>query len=64
MDNPIFLLTTLGKTSDAPEKDYTIVGDQTTRVFGIFNAMSIIATTYGNGIIPEIQVSFSWFLYK
>jgi hypothetical protein len=28
------------------------------RVFGAFNAISIIATTYGNGIIPEIQVFF------
>ncbi|CAL9214156.1 unnamed protein product [Arabidopsis halleri] len=47
----------IGKTSNAPEKEYTIVGDQETRVFGIFNAMAIIATTYGNGIIPEIQAT-------
>lgn len=62
MVNPIFLFQLLGKTSDASEKDYSIVGDQETRVFGIFNAIAIIATTYGNGIIPEIQVSFSEFL--
>ncbi|EOA40375.1 hypothetical protein CARUB_v10009101mg [Capsella rubella] len=49
----------IGKTSDAPEKDYSIVGDQETRVFGIFNAIAIIATTYGNGIIPEIQATIA-----
>ncbi|KAG7653522.1 Amino acid transporter transmembrane domain [Arabidopsis suecica] len=49
----------IGKGSNAPKKDYTIVGDQETRVFGIFNAMAIIATTYGNGIIPEIQATIS-----
>lgn len=26
------------------------------RLFGIFNVIAIIATTYGNGIIPAIQV--------
>ncbi|XP_010488622.1 PREDICTED: GABA transporter 1 [Camelina sativa] len=48
----------IGKTSDA-QKDYTIVGDQETKVFGIFNAIAIIATTYGNGIIPEIQATIA-----
>lgn len=47
-----------GNKSNGPEKDYAIVGDKETQVFGIFNAMAIIATTYGNGIIPEIQVSY------
>ncbi|KAL0752992.1 hypothetical protein Bca101_090660 [Brassica carinata] len=46
----------IGNKSNGPEKDYAIVGDKETKVFGIFNAMAIIATTYGNGIIPEIQV--------
>ncbi|KFK43136.1 hypothetical protein AALP_AA1G084800 [Arabis alpina] len=49
----------IGSKSNGPEKDYTIVGDQETKVFGIFNAMSIIATTYGNGIIPEIQATLA-----
>jgi len=31
-------------------------GDIENRLFGVFNAIAIIATTYGNGIIPEIQV--------
>lgn len=41
---------------NAPKKDYSLNGSKQNRVFGSFNAISIIATTYGNGIIPEIQV--------
>ncbi|KAL7215288.1 hypothetical protein ACSBR1_027453 [Camellia fascicularis] len=39
----------------APAKEYSVTGVGINRIFGIFNAISIIATTYGNGIIPEIQ---------
>ncbi|RDX93141.1 GABA transporter 1, partial [Mucuna pruriens] len=46
----------MGNSSKGPEKDYSLKGDQVHRLFGIFNAIAIIATTYGNGIIPEIQV--------
>lgn len=45
-----------GYSAQAPPKDYSVVGDNQDRVFGAFNAIAIIATTYGNGIIPEIQV--------
>lgn len=45
-----------GESSKGPEKDYSIKGDTENRLFGVFNAIAIIATTYGNGIIPEIQV--------
>ncbi|KAG8655141.1 hypothetical protein MANES_04G009800v8 [Manihot esculenta] len=45
----------VGNSSKEP-KDYSVNGDTEDRVFGIFNAIAIIATTYGNGIIPEIQV--------
>ncbi|KAL9296836.1 hypothetical protein ACSQ67_022732 [Phaseolus vulgaris] len=31
----------------------TYIGDTENRLFGIFNAIAIIATTYGNGIIPK-----------
>lgn len=48
---------TAGDSSKGPEKDYSVKGDTENRLFGIFNAVAIIATTYGNGIIPEIQVS-------
>ncbi|KAK9911815.1 hypothetical protein M0R45_035704 [Rubus argutus] len=34
-------------------------GSKQNRVFGSFNAISIIATTYGNGIIPEIQATIA-----
>ena len=50
-----------GYSKNAPTKDYSINGSAQNRVFGSFNAISIIATTFGNGIIPEIQV-FQFFL--
>ncbi|CAI8616279.1 unnamed protein product [Vicia faba] len=49
----------IGNSSKGPEKNYTLKGDTENRVFGIFNALSIIATTYGNGIIPEIQATLA-----
>lgn len=45
-----------GNSENAPDKDYSINGSQGNRVLGAFNAISIISTTYGCGIIPEIQV--------
>ena len=45
-----------GHSRNAPAKDYAVVGTPTTKIFGVFNSLVIIATTYGNGIIPEIQV--------
>ncbi|KAG6763116.1 hypothetical protein NC652_024105 [Populus alba x Populus x berolinensis] len=44
-------------TSSKEPKDYSLKGDTQDRLFGIFNAIAIIATTYGNGIIPEIQAT-------
>ncbi|CAL5212231.1 unnamed protein product [Lathyrus oleraceus] len=49
----------IGNSSKGPEKSYSLKGDTENRVFGIFNALSIIATTYGNGIIPEIQATLA-----
>jgi len=46
-----------GNSDKAPPKDYSITGDAQNRVFGVFNAIAIIATTFGNGIIPEIQAT-------
>ncbi|KAL5718302.1 Sodium- and chloride-dependent GABA transporter 1 [Ranunculus cassubicifolius] len=40
-------------------KDYSLKGDGANRMFGVYNAISIIATTYGNGIIPEIQATIA-----
>jgi hypothetical protein len=54
----MFYISLAGNSKNAPPKDYSINGAMQNRVFGAFNAISIIATTYGNGIIPEIQVFF------
>lgn len=47
----------LGHSNKAPKRDYTVSGEGINRIFGVFNAISIISTAYGNGIIPEIQVT-------
>ncbi|XP_022730614.1 GABA transporter 1-like [Durio zibethinus] len=49
----------IGNSSKGPTKDYSLKGDTESRIFGIFNAIAIIATTYGNGIIPEIQATIA-----
>ncbi|KAL0303411.1 UNVERIFIED_CONTAM: GABA transporter 1 [Sesamum radiatum] len=49
----------IGHSNNAPKRDYTISGVGLNRAFGVFNAISIIATTYGNGIIPEIQATIA-----
>ncbi|KAJ0978324.1 hypothetical protein J5N97_013798 [Dioscorea zingiberensis] len=48
-----------GNSSLAPPKDYSIPGDTKNRIFGVFHAVAIIASTYGNGIIPEIQATLA-----
>ncbi|KAL3699437.1 hypothetical protein R1sor_017459 [Riccia sorocarpa] len=45
----------LGHSDKAPTRDYSLSGSDTQKVFGAFNSLAIIATGYGNGIIPEIQ---------
>jgi hypothetical protein len=45
-----------GHSKNAPTKDYSVNGSGENRVFGAANALSIIATTYACGIVPEIQV--------
>ncbi|KAH7542049.1 hypothetical protein FEM48_Zijuj02G0032200 [Ziziphus jujuba var. spinosa] len=49
----------IGNSSKGPKKDYSLQGDNESRIFGIFNAIAIIATTYGNGIIPETQATLA-----
>lgn len=49
----------IGNSSNAPPKKYNITEVGINRLFGTFNAISIIATTYGNGIIPEIQATIA-----
>lgn len=45
-----------GHSNEAPPRDYAVVGSPGSKAYGVFNSLVIIATTYGNGIIPEIQV--------
>ncbi|KAK6144271.1 hypothetical protein DH2020_021091 [Rehmannia glutinosa] len=49
----------IGSSSKGPRKDYSLDSNNETRIFGIFNALAIIATTFGNGIIPEIQATLA-----
>ncbi|KAM5584388.1 GABA transporter 1 [Rosa sericea] len=49
----------IGNSSKGPPKDYSLKGNTENQIFGIFNANAIIATTYGNGIIPEIQATIA-----
>ncbi|KAL5765597.1 hypothetical protein ACOSP7_016214 [Xanthoceras sorbifolium] len=49
----------IGSSSKGPKKDYSLNGNTESSVFGMFNAIAIIATTYGNGIIPEIQATIA-----
>ena len=45
-----------GYSKNAPTRDYSLNSVGVNRVFGGVNSISIIATTYACGIIPEIQV--------
>ncbi|KAK7402090.1 hypothetical protein VNO78_14077 [Psophocarpus tetragonolobus] len=49
----------IGNSSNVPKKDYSLLGDRANRLFGIFNAIPIIANTYGSGIVPEIQATLA-----
>ncbi|VFQ67208.1 unnamed protein product [Cuscuta campestris] len=49
----------IGLSSKGPKRDYSLSSDNETRVFGVFSAVGIIATTFGNGIIPEIQATLA-----
>lgn len=49
----------IGHSKDAPTRDYSVTGSDKDRVFGTFNAISIISTTYASGIIPEIQATIA-----
>lgn len=47
-----------GHAGRAPARDFSIVGTPVSKMFGVFNSLAIIITTFGNGIIPEIQVYY------
>uniref|UniRef100_A0A803M679 Amino acid transporter transmembrane domain-containing protein n=1 Tax=Chenopodium quinoa TaxID=63459 RepID=A0A803M679_CHEQI len=43
--------------SEESKTDYSVVGKTKDRIYGVFSAIAIIATTFGNGMIPEIQAT-------
>jgi hypothetical protein len=45
-----------GYNKHIPPKDYSVVGNPTDKLFGVFTALSVMAGVYGVAIIPEIQV--------
>ncbi|KAF7820229.1 GABA transporter 1-like [Senna tora] len=49
----------IGHSKDAPIRSYSINGNHVDQMFGVFNGISIIATTYACGIIPEIQATIA-----
>ncbi|KAL2536243.1 GABA transporter 1 [Forsythia ovata] len=49
----------IGSSSKGPKKDYSLSSNDESRIFGIFNSLAIIATPFGNGIIPEIQATLA-----
>ncbi|KEH43406.1 transmembrane amino acid transporter family protein [Medicago truncatula] len=49
----------VGHSKDAPPKEYSVKGSHEDKLFGVFNGISIIATTYASGIIPEIQATLA-----
>ncbi|XP_052148334.1 probable GABA transporter 2 isoform X1 [Oryza glaberrima] len=45
-----------GLSKDAPVKDYTLSSSKSEQTFNAFLSISILASVYGNGILPEIQI--------
>ncbi|CAI0408640.1 unnamed protein product [Linum tenue] len=45
-----------GMSKHAPSRDYSLESAPSHRVFSAFTSISIIASIFGNGILPEIQV--------
>ncbi|KAI5079987.1 hypothetical protein GOP47_0005466 [Adiantum capillus-veneris] len=48
-----------GLSADAPAKVYTVKGNVIHKIFGVFGSLAIIATSFGNAIIAEIQATVS-----
>ncbi|XP_021843727.1 GABA transporter 1 [Spinacia oleracea] len=48
----------IGISSPVPV-DYSIVGSTENKIFGSFTAITMIAASFGNGIIPEIQATIA-----
>uniref|UniRef100_A0A0D9WKC9 Amino acid transporter transmembrane domain-containing protein n=1 Tax=Leersia perrieri TaxID=77586 RepID=A0A0D9WKC9_9ORYZ len=48
-----------GASSDAPAKDYSLSSSNSEKTFNAFLSTSILATVFGNGILPEIQATLA-----
>ncbi|KAL5551936.1 hypothetical protein UlMin_002112, partial [Ulmus minor] len=48
-----------GHLKNAPPKDYSLESSKSERVFSAFTAIAIIASIFGNGILPEIQATLA-----
>eukprot|EP00250_Pteridium_aquilinum_P007363 c17099_g1_i1 orf=657-2108(-) len=51
----IYGCVSAGLSHDVPEQNYSISGSLSQKVFGVFNALSILSNVYGNVITVEIQ---------
>ncbi|KAL4015543.1 hypothetical protein IC575_023129 [Cucumis melo] len=47
----------LGYSKNAPPRDYSLQGSPVSQLFNAFNGISVIATTYACGMLPEIQAT-------
>ena len=52
-----------GLSKNAPPRDYSLESSKFSMVMSAFTSISIIAAIFGNGIVPEIQVSKLIYLY-
>ncbi|KAJ3704107.1 hypothetical protein LUZ61_007812 [Rhynchospora tenuis] len=48
-----------GASRDAPPKDYSLSSSKFNRAFDAFSSISILASVFGNGILPEIQATLA-----
>ncbi|XP_062180760.1 probable GABA transporter 2 [Phragmites australis] len=48
-----------GASSNAPGKDYSLSSSKSEKTFNAFLSISILATVFGNGILPEIQATLA-----
>ncbi|XP_051210580.1 probable GABA transporter 2 [Lolium perenne] len=48
-----------GMSSNAPVKDYSLSPSMSGKTFDAFMSISILATVFGNGILPEIQATLA-----
>ncbi|KAL1830223.1 hypothetical protein ACET3Z_008635 [Daucus carota] len=48
-----------GTSKNAPPRDYSLAKSSSSKLFGAFTSISIIAAIFGNGILPEIQATLA-----